>query len=115
MMFWVKRMISGSFAAVLAWAALSGSLWASLAHAQPSTTTTDAREKPRQGANPATPAQRHQRDAKRPSAKRAGETPRPQRMSPEERRQLRRDIKDAGRQIYPQRRSPVNDPGEDGE
>ena len=52
---------------------------------------------------------------KRSYAKRAGETPRPQRMSPEERRQLRRDIKDAGRQIYPQRRSPVNDPGEDGE
>ena len=114
-MFWVKRMISGSFAAVLAWAALSGSLWASLAHAQPSTTTTDAREKPRQSANPATPAQRNQRDAKRPSAKRAGETPRPQRMSPEERRQLRRDIKDAGRQIYPAHRATVKDAGDDGE
>ena len=110
-MLWVKRMISGSFAAVLVLAALC----ASLAYAQPSMTTADAREKPRPGANPATPAQHHQRDAKRPSAKRAGETPRPQRMSPEERRQLRRDIKDAGRQIYPQRRSPVNDLGEDGE
>lgn len=114
-MLWVKRMISGSFAAALALAALSGSLWASLAYAQPSTTIADAREKPRQGASPATPAQRNQRDAKRPNAKRTGETQRPQRMSPEERRQLRRDIKDAGRQIYPQRRSPVNDAGEDGE
>jgi len=29
---------------------------------------------------------------------------RPQRLSPEERRQLRSDIRDAGREIYPQRR-----------
>lgn len=29
---------------------------------------------------------------------------RPQRLSPEERSQLRRDIKDAGREIYPARR-----------
>lgn len=114
-MLWVKRMISGCFAAALALAALSGSLCASLAYAQPSTTTADAREKPRQGTSPAAPTQRNQRDAKRPSAKRAGETQRPQRMSPEERRQLRRDIKDAGRQIYPQRRSPVKGAGEDGE
>ena len=32
------------------------------------------------------------------------DAPRPQRLSPEERRQLRRDIKDAGRTIYPPRR-----------
>lgn len=32
------------------------------------------------------------------------EGPRPQRLSPEERQQLRRDIKDAGREIYPARR-----------
>ena len=108
-------MITGSFAAALALAALSGSLCASQAYAQPSAATADAREKPRQGANSATPAQRNQRDAKRPYAKRTGETPRAQRMSPEERRQLRRDIKDAGRQIYPQRRSPVKNPGEDSE
>lgn len=30
-----------------------------------------------------------------------GEAQRPQRMSPEERRQLRRDIRDAGREVYP--------------
>lgn len=29
---------------------------------------------------------------------------RPQRLSPEERRQLRRDIQDAGREIYPRRK-----------
>lgn len=34
-----------------------------------------------------------------------GAEPRPERrMSPEERRQLRRDIRDAGREIYPPRR-----------
>jgi uncharacterized membrane protein len=32
------------------------------------------------------------------------EAQRPQRLSPEERTQLRRDIKDAGREIYPARR-----------
>lgn len=115
-MLWVKRMISGSFAAVLALAALSGSQCVSLAYAQPSSTVAaDAREKPRLGASQTAPAQRSSRDAKRSYAKRAGETQRPQRMSPEERRQLRRDIKDAGRQIYPARRSPVKNAGDDGE
>ena len=33
-----------------------------------------------------------------------GEGQRPPRLSPEERRQLRSDIRDAGREIYPQRR-----------
>ncbi len=32
-----------------------------------------------------------------------GEAQRSQRMSPEERRQLRRDIRDAGREVYPRR------------
>jgi len=32
------------------------------------------------------------------------EAPRPQRLSPDERRQLRQDIRDAGRDIYPARR-----------
>lgn len=107
----VKRMISGSFAAVLA-LALSGMLCASQAYAQSSSqaasqsssNSADVREKPRQGAVSAASAPRSPRDAKRPYAKRGSETPRPQRMSPEERRQLRRDIKDAGRQIYPPRR-----------
>ena len=99
----VKRMISGSFAAVLA-LALSGALHATPTYAQSSPNAADVREKPRSGAVPATSPQRTPRDAKRPYAKRGSETPRPQRMSPEERRQLRRDIKDAGRQIYPPRR-----------
>jgi|GEM_PF-1746043 len=33
-----------------------------------------------------------------------GERQRPQRLSPEERRQLRSDIRDAGQEIYPRRR-----------
>ncbi len=107
----LKRMIGGGLATVLVVAGLC----ASLAYAQPSTTTADAREKPRSGATQTTPAQRSTRDAKRPTAKRSGETPRPQRMSPEERRQLRRDIKDAGRQIYPAHRATVKDAGDDGE
>lgn len=103
----VKRMIGGSFAVVLACAALS----APLTYAQTSPpSAAEAREKPRQGGAQTTPAQRASRDAKRPYAKRGGETPRPQRMSPEERRQLRRDIKDAGSQIYTPRRPPVKDP-----
>jgi hypothetical protein len=35
---------------------------------------------------------------------RHGMHPRPHRLSPEERSQLRRDIKNAGREIYPERR-----------
>jgi hypothetical protein len=46
---------------------------------------------------------RKPRDAERSYSHRNRE-PRPQRLSPEERRQLRRDIKDAGREIYPLRR-----------
>ena len=93
----LKRMIGGVMAAVLALA-----LCPSLAGAQTSTAA-EAREKPRQGGIQATP-QRNPREAKRPYTKRSGEAPRPQRMSPEERRQLRRDVKDAGREIYPPRR-----------
>ncbi len=39
-----------------------------------------------------------------PPAQRPGEDARGQRLSPEERQQLRRDIKDAGKEIYPPRR-----------
>ena len=97
----VKRMISVGLAAVLA-LALS---WSPLTYAQTSNAA-DVREKPRQGGAQAAPQTRNSRDAKRPPpyAKRSGETPRSPRMSPEERRQLRRDIKDAGREIYPPRR-----------
>ena len=47
-----------------------------------------------------------QRDAQRPNDRRyeGRDESRPQRFSPEERRQLRRDIQDAGREIYPPRR-----------
>ena len=110
-MFGLKRVIGGGLAAAF----VAAGLCASLAYAQPASTATDARDKLRSGASQTTPAQRGTRDAKRPNAKRTGETQRPQRMSPEERRQLRRDIKDAGRQIYPARRAPAKDVGDDGE
>lgn len=48
-----------------------------------------------------------QEDARRSNAEQndGGDNRRPQqRLSPEERRQLRRDIQDAGRQIYPPKR-----------
>ena len=41
---------------------------------------------------------------KLPIADDGREADRPQRLSPDERRQLRRDIQDAGREIYPPRR-----------
>jgi hypothetical protein len=46
------------------------------------------------------------RDVPRPDERRYGgrDEPRPQRFSPDERRQLRRDIQDAGREIYTPRR-----------
>lgn len=44
------------------------------------------------------PPQFQRRDQRPP-----GDSPRGQRLSPEERRQLRRDIHDAGRDIYPAR------------
>jgi hypothetical protein len=51
---------------------------------------------------------RDPREAQRPYFQRQEgreeQPPRPPRLSPEERRQLRRDIKDAGREIYLQRR-----------
>jgi hypothetical protein len=97
----LKRMISGGLAAVLA-LALSLPLGLPMAYAD-SANAADAREKPRPagGQNPQSP--RNPREAKRPYAKRGegGEAQRSQRLSPEERRQLRRDIKDAGREIYP--------------
>lgn len=96
----VKRMIGGVIAAVFA-VALNASPAA--AAAPP---TAEIRDKPRQGGTPNVQAVRNPRDAKRPYAKRGevGEAPRPPRLSAEERRQLRRDVKDAGRQIYPPRR-----------
>jgi len=91
-----KRMIGCAIAAVLALALTLPPAYA----AAPS--TPDAREKPRPPGGPNLQQPRNTREAKRPYAKRneAGEAP-PPRMSPEERKQLRRDVKDAGREIYP--------------
>ncbi len=49
-------------------------------------------------------AERQQQLNAQRNAARRGEGQRPPRLSPEERRQLRSDIRDAGREIYPQRR-----------
>ena len=44
------------------------------------------------------------REFQQPSRNQGNESQRAQRLSPDERRQLRKDIQDAGRDIYPQRR-----------
>jgi hypothetical protein len=92
----VKRMISGGIAAVLAVALAMPLAFATTAAGR------DVREK-----NPKGSSQNQQQTRKpRPYAQRqgSGDEQRPQRLSPEERRQLRRDIKDAGSEIYPPRR-----------
>ena len=50
--------------------------------------------------------QREQREQRQfpPQRQDQADAPRPQRLSPEERRQLRRDVHEAGRDLYPQRR-----------
>ncbi|MDR2787530.1 MAG: hypothetical protein LBD06_04060 [Candidatus Accumulibacter sp.] len=53
------------------------------------------------------PGERRPDDGRGPHYRRNGERdarPRSHRLSPEERSQLRRDIRDAGREIYPARR-----------
>lgn len=94
------RMISGGIAAVLALALLLP-----LAHAGP-LNDREFREGLRRGNSQNQLQPNDQRDARRPYFQRRenGEEQRPQRLSPDERRQLRRDIKDAGREIYLQRR-----------
>lgn len=96
----VKRMISEGVAVVLFLA-----LAMPLAHANSPDERT-VREGNRQGVGQSQPQTRNQREAKRSYAQRhkGGEEQRQQRLSPEERRQLRRDIKDAGRDIYPPRK-----------
>jgi hypothetical protein len=83
----LKQMIVGGIAAIIAMG-----LAMPLAHANP-TGGREIREAGRKGGTQAEEELRKQRAVKRA-----------QRLSPEERRQLRRDIKDAGREIYPQRR-----------
>ncbi len=89
-----KQMISGGMAAVLAVVLALPS-----AHAANTWTAHDPRERYLKGGG----AQNLQQPrSQRPYAQRreSGDEQRPQRMSAEERRQLRRDIKDAGREIY---------------
>ena len=94
----VNRMINGFMAVVLALA-----LAVPFAHANP-LNDRNVREGMRPGAGQYQP--RNPREGQRPDFQRkeGGEDQRPQRLSPEERRQLRRDIKDAGREIYLPRR-----------
>ena len=94
----VKRMINGGMAAVLALA-----LVVPFAHAN-LVSVRNVREGNRQGTGQY--QQHNPREVQRQEFQRkeGGEEQRAQRLSPEERRQLRRDIKDAGREIYPPRR-----------
>ena len=100
-MVFAKRMTGGGVAAVLVLALLSP-----LAQAAPPNDR-EWREGIRKGNNTQQQSSTYeQRDAKRPYFQRRenGEEQRPPRLSPDERRQLRRDIKDAGREIYLPRR-----------
>ena len=99
MWFSIKQMVGACIAA-----AFVLSLTVPTAHAN-SQNTRLAREEIRQGSGQYQRQQRIPRAAQRHNAQRGdGQDLRPQRLSPEERRQLRRDIQDAGREIYPQRR-----------
>lgn len=94
----VKRMINGCMAIVLSFA-----LVVPFAHAN----SVSARNFPEGNRSGAGQYQQHNpRETQRQDFQRkeGSEEQRPQRLSPEERRQLRRDIKDAGREIYPFRR-----------
>ncbi len=99
-MAWVKRMIKGGIAAVLVLA-----LVIPLTHAN-AQNNREIREGVRRGGAQDQLQPRYPREERRPYFQRneGGEAQRPQRLSTEERRQLRRDIKDAGREIYPSRR-----------
>ena len=99
-MVFAKRMTGGGVAAVLVLALLSP-----LAQAAPPNDR-EWREGIRKGNAQQQASTYEQRDAKRPYFQRRenGEEQRPPRLSPDERRQLRRDIKDAGREIYLPRR-----------
>lgn len=94
-MFPVKRLVSGGMAAVLALALVVPTALANTVAGR------DAREKSARGTGQYQPAPYQRNYAKRNEG---GEEQRPQRLSPEERRQLRRDIKEAGREIYLPRR-----------
>jgi len=94
-MFPVKRLVSGGMAAVLALALIVPTTLANTLAGR------DVREKNVKGTGQYQPVPHQRNYAKRNEG---GEVQRPQRLSPEERRQLRRDIKEAGREIYLPRR-----------
>lgn len=95
----LERMTNVGIAAVIA---LVGAM--PLAYAQ-SSNERHVREGRWQGGGQSQQA-RNPREAQRPNDKRSegGDAQREQRLSPDERRQLRRDIKEAGREIYRPRR-----------
>jgi len=101
---WVKRMINGGIGGVAA-ALLACALLMPQAQAE-SLSARELREGIRKGSAQNQQQLRNQREARRPyfQRKEGSDGQRPPRLSPEERRQLRRDIKDAGREIYPPRR-----------
>ena len=94
-----NRYMIGAVAMVLAW-----SLWMAVVHASPGFVFA-AREGNRQDGH-SERRQFRQQEERREHWQREDrrEGQRPQRLSPDERRQLRRDIRDAGREIYPARR-----------
>lgn len=63
-----------------------------------------AGEGPRQGEVQREPSEAREPRPFFPPRQEPAEAPRPQRLSPEERRQLRRDVHEAGRDLYPPRR-----------
>jgi len=96
-----RQMINGGIAAFIV-VLLNSPPVLSMAYAE-SAAAADTREKSKPSGPAPTPTH-NSHDAKRTAAKRGSETARPPRLSLEERRQLRRDIKAAGREIYPPRR-----------
>jgi len=96
----LERMISVVLAAVIALVVLMPAAYAETSKER------HAREGRRQGGGQSQQPSRNPREVQRPYAKRSegGDEQRSQRLSPEERRQLRRDIKDAGSEIYSPRR-----------
>lgn len=88
--------------------ALALALTASVAQANPGGGRFAQREANRQNFQPPPPPPNFQREAppqlQRRSEGNWGDAQRQQRFSPEERRQLRRDVQDAGRDIYRRRR-----------
>jgi len=99
-MFLLERKISVSIAAVIALVVAMPAAYAQTSNER------HVREGRWQGGGQSQPPPQNPREAQRPYGKRSegGEAQRGQRLSPEERHQLRRDIKEAGREIYLPRR-----------